>query len=208
VTLAETVQRYADEVARLAPEGPIRLIGWSFGGAVAHQVAAELAARGHRIGLLAMLDTHLPDGPRRLDRWDGSSAIEGLLTELGYPVPAEHTGAMTLADAVAVVRAHGGTMSVLDDDGIARVVETYLASDHMVEHAELVAVASDVVFVEATVPERGFAGAAAERWRSRVDGDLEVVRVGCAHSELLDPHAIGRWFPAIAHVLTDDTEVR
>jgi thioesterase domain-containing protein len=115
---------------------------------------------------------------------------------------------MTRAGAVAVVRAPGGTISVLDDDRIARVVETYLASDHMVEHAGLVTVASDVVFVEATVPEAGFAGAAADRWRSRVDGDLEVVRVDCAHSELLDPHVIRRWFPAIAHVLTDDTEVR
>jgi thioesterase domain-containing protein len=201
VTLADTVQRYADEVARLAPEGPIQLIGWSFGGAVAHQVTAELAARGRRIALLAMLDTHLPDGRRQLDRWDGSAAIEGLLTELGYPIPTERAGAMTVADAVAVVRAHGGTISVLDDDRIARVVQTYLASDHMMEHAELAAVACDVVFVDATVAEQGFTGTSSEQWRAHVAGELDVVRIDCAHSELLDPRVIGEWFPVIAQAL-------
>jgi thioesterase domain-containing protein len=114
---------------------------------------------------------------------------------------------MTVADAVAVVRAHGGTISVLDDDGIARVVENYLAADHMVEHAELAPVASDVVFVEATVPEQGFAGTGSQQWRAHVTGDLEVMPIDCAHSELLDPEVIGRWFPAIASVLAD-MEVR
>ncbi|TWF80521.1 non-ribosomal peptide synthase protein (TIGR01720 family)/amino acid adenylation domain-containing protein [Pseudonocardia hierapolitana] len=201
VTLAETVQRYADEVGRLAPEGPIQLMGWSFGGAVAHQVAAELAARGRRIALLAMLDTHLPAGRRELDEWDGSAAIEGLLTELGYPIPVDLSGAMTVADAVAVVRANGGSIAVLDDDRIARVVQTYLASDHMIEHAELAVVTSDVVFVDATVPEQGFTGTASQQWRPHVAGELEVVRVGCAHSELLDPEVVGEWFPAVARVL-------
>jgi thioesterase domain-containing protein len=162
-TLADTVTRYADEVARLAPEGPIQLLGWSFGGAVAHQVAGELAARGRRIALLAMLDTHLPAGRRELGRWDGSAAIEGLLAELGYPLPAQRAGATTVADAVAVVRSNGGTISVLDDDQIARIVQTYLASDHMMEHAELAAVASDVVFVEAAVAEQGFTGPASRQ---------------------------------------------
>ncbi|WP_343943877.1 amino acid adenylation domain-containing protein [Pseudonocardia zijingensis] len=207
LTLADTVRRYADEVARLAPEGPVQLIGWSFGGAVAHQVAAELARRGREIGLLAMLDTHLPDRRRAVDRWDGAAAIEGLLAELGYPVPADRAGAMTVADAVAVVRAHGGSIAVLDDDQVARVVQTYLASDHMIEDAELAPVAGDVVFVDATVPEPGFAGTASRRWRDHVAGGLTVVPVDCAHSELLDPHAIDRWFPAIAHVLSH-TEVR
>jgi thioesterase domain-containing protein/acyl carrier protein len=201
VTLAETVRRYADEVARLAPDGPIQLVGWSFGGAVAHQVAAELAARGRRIALLAMLDTHLPAGRRELDGWDGSAAIEGLLTELGHPIPAERAGAMTVADAVAVVRANGGSIAVLDDDRIARVVQTYLASDHMIEHARLAVVPSDVVFVDATVPEQGFTGTASQQWRPHVAGRLDVVPVGCTHSELLDPQVVGEWFPALARVL-------
>ncbi|MHA6616154.1 non-ribosomal peptide synthase/polyketide synthase [Pseudonocardia sp. DLS-67] len=200
-TLAATALRYADEVERLAPEGPIQLLGWSFGGAVAHQVAVELGARGRRIALLAMLDTHLPDGKRELDRWDGSAAIEGLLRELGHRIPEERAGAMTVADAVAVLRAGGGTISVLDDEQIARVVQTYLAGDHMIEHAGLAAVASDVLFVDATVPEHGFTGTASRRWRALVAGDLEVVQVGRAHSELLDPPAIAEWFPVLSRVL-------
>jgi thioesterase domain-containing protein/acyl carrier protein len=205
-TLAETVRRYADEVERLAPDGPVQLVGWSFGGAVAHQVAVELGARGRRIALLAMLDTHLPDthlpdGKRELDRWDGAAAIEALLVELGLPVPAERAGTMTVADAVAVVRAGGGTIAALDDEQIARVVQAYLAADHMMERAELTTAGCDVLFVDATVPEHGFTGTASRRWRALVAGEFEVVQVDRAHSQLLDPRAISEWFPPISRVL-------
>jgi thioesterase domain-containing protein len=81
------------------------------------------------------------------------------------------------------------------------VVQTYLASDHMMEHAELAAVACDVVFVDATVPEQGFTGTASQQWRAHVAGELDVLRIDCAHSELLDPPVIGEWFPAIAQAL-------
>jgi thioesterase domain-containing protein len=43
------------------------MIGWSFGGPVVHAAAAELDRRGHRVGLVAVLDappaTTAPDSP-------------------------------------------------------------------------------------------------------------------------------------------------
>jgi thioesterase domain-containing protein len=108
---------------------------------------------------------------------------------------------MTVADAVAVVRAGGGTIAALDDEQIARVVQTYLASDHMMERAELTTAGCDVLFVDATVPEHGFTGTASRRWRALVAGEFEVVQVDRAHSQLLDPRAISEWFPPISRVL-------
>jgi thioesterase domain-containing protein len=41
------------------PAGPYRLLGWSFGGLVAHRIAQMLEEKGAEVELLCMLDTHL-----------------------------------------------------------------------------------------------------------------------------------------------------
>lgn len=44
----------------LAPAGPIRLGGWSFGGVLALETARKLEAAGRRVEQILMLDTRLP----------------------------------------------------------------------------------------------------------------------------------------------------
>ncbi|MFF9428396.1 amino acid adenylation domain-containing protein [Streptomyces sp. NPDC014746] len=48
-------------VARQAqPDGPLRLIGWSFGGLVAHEMARQCVEAGEEVELLALIDPALP----------------------------------------------------------------------------------------------------------------------------------------------------
>src|SRR5699024_9979123 len=54
--LRELAQHYAELVQDIQPQGPYHLVGWSFGGTVAHQMAHELQIRGTDVGLLAVLD--------------------------------------------------------------------------------------------------------------------------------------------------------
>ncbi|WP_009953548.1 non-ribosomal peptide synthetase, partial [Mycobacterium intracellulare] len=49
-------QTYADRIQHAYPDGPYNLLGWSFGGVVAHEVAIELQRRGCEIGRLILLD--------------------------------------------------------------------------------------------------------------------------------------------------------
>jgi thioesterase domain-containing protein len=46
-------------VRALDPRGPVHLLGYSFGGLVAYEMAVQLIAGGYRIGLLGMVDTSL-----------------------------------------------------------------------------------------------------------------------------------------------------
>ena len=48
---------YARAISLIQPQGPYFLGGWSMGGVVAYEVARQLRMQGHRIALLAMLDT-------------------------------------------------------------------------------------------------------------------------------------------------------
>lgn len=48
--------RYADRIQANHPGGPYHLLGWSFGGVVAHAVAVELESRGAVVARLVLLD--------------------------------------------------------------------------------------------------------------------------------------------------------
>lgn len=55
-SIDEMADDYAAQILSVRPDGPYVLLGWSFGGVVAHAVAARLTARGHVVPLLIMLD--------------------------------------------------------------------------------------------------------------------------------------------------------
>ncbi|WP_272419266.1 amino acid adenylation domain-containing protein [Polyangium jinanense] len=70
VTMA---QHYVDALLETHPGGAIRLLGWSFGGLVAFEMARELSARGVPVEEVILVDTHLPS--RMQDPGDVSLAL-------------------------------------------------------------------------------------------------------------------------------------
>ncbi|MEU6126725.1 amino acid adenylation domain-containing protein, partial [Streptomyces sp. NPDC047123] len=56
--IAEMAADYAARIRAVRPQGPYRLVGWSFGGLVAHEVAVRLQAEGAEVELLALLDSY------------------------------------------------------------------------------------------------------------------------------------------------------
>ncbi len=69
-SLPETGRWVARDIARRQPQGLASVAGFSFGGAVAHAAVAHLLADGFTVGLLVILDTYLPNGPRDAPAWD------------------------------------------------------------------------------------------------------------------------------------------
>nr|WP_268760583.1 alpha/beta fold hydrolase [Protofrankia coriariae] len=57
-TLEEMVADYLRQIRTVQPAGPYHLLGWSFGGVVAHALATELQRDGERVALLALLDAY------------------------------------------------------------------------------------------------------------------------------------------------------
>jgi thioesterase domain-containing protein len=57
--IEELASHYIDEMQRFQPEGPYFLIGHSFGGIVAYEMAQQLTAKGEELGLLALLDSYI-----------------------------------------------------------------------------------------------------------------------------------------------------
>ncbi|OBK43267.1 non-ribosomal peptide synthetase [Mycobacterium sp. 1081908.1] len=49
------VDDYIEQILAIQPEGPFFLLGWSFGGVVAHAMATELRNRKHEVALLGLI---------------------------------------------------------------------------------------------------------------------------------------------------------
>ena len=62
--MEDLATRYLQEIRRLQPNGPYYLLGYSFGGLLAFEMAQQLHAAGQEVGLLGMLDTFLMNGFR------------------------------------------------------------------------------------------------------------------------------------------------
>jgi amino acid adenylation domain-containing protein/non-ribosomal peptide synthase protein (TIGR01720 family) len=56
-TLAEVAAASVAMIRSVRPQGPYHLLGWSFGGLVAHETAVRLQQAGHEVGSLTLLDS-------------------------------------------------------------------------------------------------------------------------------------------------------
>jgi thioesterase domain-containing protein len=70
-SIEEMAAHYVEEIARVDPDGPYLLAGWSYGGMVAYEMARQLRAAGRPVGLLALLDASTTDPSRAPEeRWE------------------------------------------------------------------------------------------------------------------------------------------
>ncbi len=200
-TIAELAADYADTVAAVAPIGPIRLLGWSFGGSMALLVAQKLANAGRKVDFVGMLDARTDVvRPEEQGEFDPAAVLGGLLREMGFPVDPD--ARVTVDQAVTLVRTSGDAIAILDDAQIALVIENYVAAERFTADADYGRYDGDVFFVDATTLEMDLAGVASHGWRDHIGGRLRVVALDCRHSELMDPAILDRLGPLIADELT------
>lgn len=78
------VTDYLSQVFEIQPTGPYYLLGWSFGGTIAHAMAAELQRQGHEVALLALLDCVPASHFARFDAPDEAMVREFLANYMGH----------------------------------------------------------------------------------------------------------------------------
>jgi amino acid adenylation domain-containing protein len=82
-SLEEMAAHYAGVIRRRQPTGPVHLLGTSFGGVVAYEVACQLEGAGREVGVLALGDSASPR-PRR----ESLDALQALADDLLARSPA------------------------------------------------------------------------------------------------------------------------
>ncbi|WP_327373442.1 acyltransferase domain-containing protein [Streptomyces sp. NBC_01216] len=205
----EMVDSYLTHLREIQPEGPYRLLGWSYGGFVAHAMALALQRQGERVELLAMLDAPLPQD-QITDQRETERQVAALLVRVaGLDVPVETVG--TVAEVVRLLSKEEvgrGPSAVTVDEAlaIARVMRNNLrvAPEFGAETFD-----GDVLFFSADADRESGADPAdlslapgkADAWRARVSGRFEDHVLPCGHYEMTEPEPMARIGATLARVL-------
>ncbi|MFI6442573.1 amino acid adenylation domain-containing protein, partial [Streptomyces sp. NPDC050759] len=178
-SLSHLVSDYTDRILTEQPEGPYRLLGWSFGGTVAHAVAVRLREAGHTVDLLAAIDSW----PTR-------------------PADPSDKDTMSPADLRAVAFDGAERPAGLDEKAVAavlRVTETHL---RLLAGPEPRAFDGEMLLFEAA--PGGTASGAGRLWLPHVTGGLRVVPVDAEHLRMLRPEALTEFGPLLTAALGPD----
>ncbi|MFJ5548010.1 amino acid adenylation domain-containing protein [Streptomyces sp. NPDC093225] len=205
VTLPDSVPEiaadYLAEIRRIQPHGPYRLLGWSFGGAVAHAVATDLQDAGEEVALLALLDGY-PGGSNgeyevmdardvlRL-AFDGVDVLEGT---------ADEDGTVTPARVLELLRAHDSILSGLDERAVAALMEVTVNNVRLMKEFAPRRYDGPVVLFQAGRERHLSPETAAALWTPWV-GALEHHVVDCGHADMTRPGALSEIAPVLVRHL-------
>ncbi|GGV18424.1 hypothetical protein GCM10010275_70130 [Streptomyces litmocidini] len=169
---------YLEQIRRIQPWGPYRLLGWSYGGLVAHAMAVRLREAGERVELLALMDVH-QTGP-------GSVSV--------LP-PEERAATARPADAgdpaaeLEEIRREDPVLAGFSDAelrAVLRASETHAAL--MARHVPGVADA-DTLFFTARRPGEP-EGALAATWIPFTEGVIDNHTLECGHLQMAEPEPL------------------
>jgi nonribosomal peptide synthetase DhbF len=162
---------YVTLIRQIQPVGPYNLLGWSFGGLVAHAMATQLQHAGQEVGLLALLDSFPVDSENLLRSRDDERQVEDFFAGLGDK---------PLRDLSEALRREGHILT-------PQQYQTIL--DTNIEHLQLAMkfspqrFAGNVLFFVST---DGVSKQPIERWAPYVTGVIKVHQIDCAHRAMID----------------------
>ncbi|MDT0436313.1 MULTISPECIES: type I polyketide synthase [Streptomyces] len=208
---AAMVAHYVGLVREVQPAGPYRLLGWSYGGFVAHAMACALQEQGERVELLAMLDAPQPHGTAH-DPDAAERQVAALLTRVaGLPAgqgadPRDVDAVLDRIDAAVTADRATSPVTRAEAAAIAEVMRNNL---RLAPQFAPGVYRGDVLFFSAEEETDGAGDLAvmpgkADAWRPHVDGALHDHRVPCGHYEMTEPDPIARIGAAVAKALRPD----
>jgi len=193
-TVEALAEALIERMRSVQPAGPYRLLGHSYGGLVAYEMARLLTAAGERAALLAMCDSHTPDAVSFVARRVRDLELLGLTARRIWRA----SGGRLTATARAVVHMAGRALrrkagNTLVEHEIHEVRRVSMAARRRYRFAAPAALPDTAVWLLRAAPQAGSAHlwcrlvARDNGWARRLVGPIEIVDVPGDHIQMLNP---------------------
>ncbi|MFI6664257.1 amino acid adenylation domain-containing protein, partial [Streptomyces sp. NPDC050481] len=175
-SIGDMADAYVEHIRSVRESGPYYLVGWSFGGIPAHEVALRLRALGEEVSLILMD---------------------------AYPVEAADGPARTVDDAEIVRRSRAELGHLVDgfsDEELGRLARVYNNNVKlMLEHEHGLFDGETLLLVAETGKPESFSARAS--WQPYTAGRLSIVGLPCEHSDMVRPDIIETAWKAMSEWL-------
>ncbi|XXY48923.1 amino acid adenylation domain-containing protein [Sorangium sp. So ce269] len=123
--------QYVDALRAVQPEGPYLLSGYSFGALVVFEMAHQLSAAGHALGLVALIDMPPESSAGVYEGWDDAMILADIGRLQGLDIPVEALRKMPLQEqidhVVGAARAAQALPANVGARDLARLLAIYKA---------------------------------------------------------------------------------
>ncbi|MFJ4527361.1 amino acid adenylation domain-containing protein [Streptomyces nigrescens] len=188
-TVEAMAERYLGLLRSVRPSGPYHLVGWSFGGLVAHAMAVRLHELGEPAGSLFLVDTVAGTGPGPEDPIDDQRVFRVLLTAAGLDGERFASADLDFDTVSALLHKEGSVFARFTEDDIGRVIAVSRHNYRLARTYRPPRYRGDTTYIEATahtprpVPHH-------DLWRPHVGGNLTVGHATAPHHRVLQPQHV------------------
>jgi thioesterase domain-containing protein len=187
--MAEMAADYADHLEAAFPEGPYRVLGWSFGGLAAHALATELQRRGRTVQSLTVVDVHpgwlglTHDDVPPLDDRNMRPHLEYLMRLVGLDPDLYDAEVFVFDEVMKLLRERGSALGALDEERLRAITAISANNNHLMIDYRPAVFDGDILLLAATDQQKPEATAAA--WRPYLTGEVRTHVVPGDHGTLL-----------------------
>ncbi|WP_330301225.1 non-ribosomal peptide synthetase [Streptomyces sp. NBC_00503] len=193
IGVTEMAADYVEQIRSVQPAGPYHLIGWSFGGLVAHEIATQLAEAGERVALLANLDQTPYDESWKDDDYTlptERDVLETLLDFVGYDLAELRSQPLDHQRAMELIRGRDSALGSLEEHHISAFVKVGI-NNHVLSAAYRPRRFDGELLLFVSTAGTGDPAAKAvdsvAAWEPYVAGAITTYPVHAHHGHLLQP---------------------
>ncbi|MFH8409943.1 amino acid adenylation domain-containing protein [Streptomyces sp. NPDC018019] len=188
-TVEAMAERYVALLRSVRPSGPYHLVGWSFGGLVAHAMAVRLHELGEPAGALFLVDAIAATAAGPEEPIDDRRVFQVLLTAAGLDDDRCAAAGLDFATVSLLLRREGSVFARFTEDDIGRVIAVSRHNDKLARAYRPPFYPGDTTFIEA-VAHAPSPVANHELWRPHVGGELTVGHVNARHHRAMQPQHV------------------
>jgi nonribosomal peptide synthetase DhbF len=167
---------YLRLIRQIQPVGPYNLLGWSFGGLVAHAIATLLQSMGQEVALLALLDSYPAACGNSPYRHDQDQRDEEVL-DAG-------AAGESIRKMLDLLCREGEALSTLQEHHFETIKDIYKNNIRLMTKFLPQRFSGNIVLFVAA--ESG-ATPPHDIWGPYVGGRIEVYRIDCTHDAMMEP---------------------
>ncbi|WP_405664160.1 amino acid adenylation domain-containing protein [Streptomyces sp. RK9] len=196
-SVEDTAAAYVRLIKGVRPSGPYHLVGWSFGGLIAYEIAVQLRAAGDEVGLVANLDSYPRTGVADT-RGGEQNMLAWFLEGVGHHRSEFGDRDLTPDDVIDALRRDGNALARLGEERMGRMLSL------MARHQAIIPEYTPGAFdgrMRLFLAEHSPWGDVTDKerlWEPYCTGEVAVHRVECAHDDMLDPGPLAEIGPLVA----------